>query len=287
MQKLGFLGLGIMGSAMARNLVDAGHDVTVWNRSSAKCDPLVKAGARQADTPAAVVSASDITFACVSDPEASSELCFGPDGVLEGMEKGKGYVDMSTIDLETSQIIEEAVIGEGGRYLEAPVSGSKTPAINGNLIILAAGERSLYEEALPAFDAMGKMSLYLGDVGSGAAMKLVVNMIMGTMMAAFTEGMSLAEKAGLSTQDLLAILDAGAISNPMFRVKGALMQDDEFSPAFPLKHAQKDIRLALLLGDLLGHGMPTTAAANEVFKRARSMGLDDNDFSAVFKASQS
>lgn len=286
MQKVGYLGLGIMGSAMAHNLVKAGFDVTVWNRTAARCAPLVEAGAKQAATAAEVVASCPMTFACVSDPAAAEALCFGPEGVLEGIAEGHGYVDMSTIDAATSQRTGEAITAKGARYLEAPVSGSKKPAIDGNLIILAAGEQGLYDEAKDAFEVMGKKHLFLGEVGQGARMKLVVNMVMGAMMTAFNEGLVLAEASGLSTTELLDVLDAGAMSNPMFRIKGPLIQEQAFSPAFPLKHMQKDIRLALLLGDELGHGMPTIAAANEVFKRARALGFADNDFSAVHMAAR-
>ncbi|MBU50155.1 MAG: 3-hydroxyisobutyrate dehydrogenase [Deltaproteobacteria bacterium] len=282
--KLGFLGLGIMGTGMAHNLLKAGFSLTVYNRTASKCAPFVEAGATQADTAADVVRASDITFAIVSDPEASRALCFSENGVLDGISEGKGYVDMSTINAETSKEIGEALTAKGGRYLEAPVSGSKKPAADGTLIILAGGDKSLYDEAEKAFEAMGKKALYLGEVGNGANMKLVVNMIMGAMMAGFCEGMSLAEKAGLSTTDLLDVLDAGAMSNPMFRIKGPLIQQESFGVAFPLKHMQKDMRLAIALGDQVAQPLSTCASANESFKKARALGAADEDFSAVSKA---
>ena len=284
MAKYGFLGLGIMGKAMALNLVKAGHEVVVWNRSGDKCTPLVEAGATQGESPADVVKQCPTTIAIVSNPAASEAICFGPNGVLEGISEGKGYVEMSTIDRETSQRIEKAVQAKGGTYLEAPVSGSKKPAEDGNLIILAAGHRPLFDETLPAFEVMGKKSLFLGEVGQGAAMKLVVNMTMGAMFNAFAEGMALADRAGLSTTELLEVLDAGAMSNPMFRVKGPVMQNGEYPTAFPLKHTQKDMRLAILLGDALALSMPTAAAANESFKRAMDMGLGDQDFSSAYRA---
>jgi 3-hydroxyisobutyrate dehydrogenase-like beta-hydroxyacid dehydrogenase len=284
MQKVGFLGLGIMGRGMVARLINAGMDVVVWNRTAERCQPFVEMGATQASSAAEVAATCGVTYAIVSDPAASEALCFGPQGVLEGIKEGHGYVDMSTIDVETSQRVGEAISARGARYLEAPVSGSKKPAEDGTLIILAAGDESLFEEARPGFDAMGKMSLYLGETGQGARMKLVVNMIMGAMMTAFNEGMVLAETAGLSTDDLLQVLDNGAMSNPMFRGKGPNIQKQSFAPAFPLKHMQKDMRLALLLGDQCGVGMPTIAAANETMKRAKGMGLSDNDFSAVHMA---
>ncbi|HOM07459.1 MAG TPA: NAD(P)-dependent oxidoreductase [Syntrophales bacterium] len=284
MKKLGFLGLGIMGGGMAANLVKAGFDVTVWNRTTAKMEELVSLGARGASSPREVVAGCDVTFAMLADPRASEEVCFGPGGVLEAMGEGRGYVDMSTVDGDTSRRIAAAVAAKGGRFLEAPVSGSRQPAREGTLVIMAAGDRSLYDEAMPALERMGKLVLYLGEVGKAAAMKLVVNMIMGGMMAVFCEGLSLGKRAGLRIDDILAVLDNGAMANPMFRLKGPMIQEGRFPVAFPLKHMQKDLRLALLLGDVFHQPLASAAAANETFKRARDLGLGDEDFSAVFRA---
>ena len=190
MQTFGFIGLGIMGSGMAKNLVKAGFEVTVWNRTADKCRELAELGAKVATTPRQVVENCRVTFSMLADPVAALAVCDGPDGVLEGMAAGKGYVDMSTVDVATSAGIAAAVTARGGRFLEAPVSGSKKQAEDGALIILAAGDRSLYEEVLPGFERMGKKILHLGEVGNGARMKLVVNMVMGGMMTSFCEGLA-------------------------------------------------------------------------------------------------
>jgi glyoxylate/succinic semialdehyde reductase len=252
------------------------------------------------------------------------------------------------VDADTSRKIGAAIAAKGGRFLEAPVSGSKKPAIgaratrtstfcvalachpsphppltrcrpaarpDGQLVILAAGDAALYAEAAAAFGVMGKKSFYLGDAGAGAHMKLVVNMVMGGMMAAFSEGMALAEASGLKQSDLLEVLDLGAIANPMFKMKGPAISGRAFPPAFPLKHQQKDMRLALALGacaaggarswvprlracvdrklahiaplragDELNQPLPVAAAANEAYKRAKAAGLGDADFAAVYEA---
>ena len=219
----------------------------------------------------------------LADPAAAHEVCFGPEGVLAGIGDGRGYVDMSTVDAVTSVAIGAAVTAAGGRFLEAPVSGTKKPAEDGTLIILCGGDQALYEEAAPALDKMGKLRLFLGATGQGARMKLVVNMVMGGMMTAFCEGLALAQKGGLDGAQLLEVLDAGALANPMFRGKGALLLQGDFPTSFPLKHMQKDLRLAVALGDELAQPLPSAAAANETFKRARAAGLADADFAAVFK----
>jgi len=284
MQTIGFLGLGIMGSAMAKNLLKAGFPVTVWNRSRDKCAEFAALGAGVAATPAEVTSACQITFAMLADPAAAHAVCFGADGAVRGIGAGRGYVDMSTVDAATAVEIGAAIAQQGGRFLEAPVSGSKKPAEDGTLIIIAAGDRGLFDQALPFFEKMGKKSLFLGELGRGAQMKLIVNMTMGGMMTVFCEALALADKAGLSGADLLDVIDAGAMANPMFRMKGAQIAQGAFAPAFPLKHMQKDLRLAVALGDALGQPLFSAAAANESFKRAKALGLSDQDFCAVFRA---
>ncbi|MBJ7555064.1 NAD(P)-dependent oxidoreductase [Marinomonas spartinae] len=283
MASVGFLGLGIMGKAMALNLLNAGFDVTVWNRNPEKCTELVVKGAHQGISPKDVAANCDITFAMVSDPDAALALCQGPDGVAAGIGSGRGYVDMSTVDDGTSKTIAHLITQAGGRFLEAPVSGTKKPAEDGTLIILAAGDQSLYDDAKSAFDVMGKMSPYLGEVGQGANMKLVVNMMMGGMLSIFSEGLSLGQKAGLDGQQILDILDAGAMANPMFKGKGAMLLNEDYTTSFPLKHMQKDMRLAVALGDQLNQPLPTAAIANEAFKQAMKAGFADEDIAAVYK----
>jgi 3-hydroxyisobutyrate dehydrogenase-like beta-hydroxyacid dehydrogenase len=282
-KKYGFLGLGIMGQAMAANLLKAGFEVTVWNRTANRCESLIKNGASHGKTPAEVVSKSDITFAMVSDPAAAREICFGTQGVLEGITPGKGYIDVSTVDPRTSVEIGLAINNKGGRFLEAPVSGSKKPAEDGALVFLCAGDNSLYHEAMPALEVMGKKTFYFGEVAKGAQMKLVINMIMGTMMTAFGEGLSLGEKAGLNISDIITVLDQGVIANQMFRLKGPMMAAGSFPTAFPLKHMQKDMRLALLMGDENNQALFTCGAANASYIKAGSKGFDNDDFSAVLQ----
>ncbi|XP_073139370.1 glyoxylate/succinic semialdehyde reductase 2, chloroplastic isoform X1 [Henckelia pumila] len=285
--RLGFLGLGIMGSPMAQNLVKAGYDVTVWSRTRSKCDPLISLGAQYKNTPVEVAASCEITFAMLADPESAVDVACGEHGAASGMSPGKGYIDVSTVDGATSKFIGTHIKSTGALFLEAPVSGSKKPAEDGKLIFLTAGDKSLYETASPLLDVMGKSRFYLGDVGNGAAMKLVVNMIMGSMMASFSEGLLLSEKLGLDPSVLVEVISQGAISAPMYSVKGPSMIQSLYPTAFPLKHQQKDLRLALGLAESVSQPTPVAAAANELYKLAKSRGLSDHDFSAVIEALKS
>jgi len=279
---IGFIGLGIMGSAMATNLLKAGFKVTVWNRSQDKSELLASAGAAIASTPRTVAECSDIVIAMMANGPAVQSVRDGADGIIAGLKPGKGYVDMSTVDAETS--IESAVLAHsnGALFLEAPVGGSKKPAEDGTLTIMAAGDQALYETALPAFKKMGKKIMFLGETGNGARMKLANNLVMGGMMIALCEGLALASGSGLEAAQLLEVLDSGAVSNPMFRLKGPqIAANKDFPPAFPLKHMQKDLRLALKLAEEIGQPLFATAAINELFKAALATGLGDFDFAAV------
>ncbi|KAL8056081.1 hypothetical protein ABFX02_04G096500 [Erythranthe guttata] len=282
--RIGFLGLGIMGSPMAQNLIKAGCDVTVWNRTKSKCDPLVSLGAKYKSSPEEVAASCDVTFAMLADPESAAEVAYGKHGAASGMSPGKGYVDVSTVDGPTSKLISTRIKSSGALFLEAPVSGSKKPAEDGQLIFLTAGDKSLYKTAAPFLDIMGKSRFYLGDVGNGAAMKLVVNMIMGSMMASFSEGLLLSEKVGLDPKVLVEVITQGAINAPMYSMKGPSMVQSLYPTAFPLKHQQKDLRLALGLAESVCQPTPIAAAANELYKVAKSRGLSDDDFSAVIEA---
>lgn len=281
---IGFVGLGIMGSAMAANLQKAGYRLTVWNRAADKCNQLSANGALVATSPKAVAESCDLVISMLADPAAVAAVRDGDDGIITGLKAGTGYIDMSTVDQETAQQSAQACLARGVLFLEAPVAGSRKPAEDATLTIMAAGDRILYDKAYPLFAAMGKKILFLGAAGNAARMKLANNLIMGGMLAAFCEGMALAGQTGLDTGQLLEVLDAGAIANPMFRMKGPLVaHNTEFPVAFPLKHMQKDLRLALQLAEAAGQPLFITATVNELFKKALAAGLGDSDFSAVSK----
>ncbi|CAM9458292.1 unnamed protein product [Phaeothamnion confervicola] len=285
-----------MGVGMANNLAKAGRQLVVWNRSPEKSRAFAAehAGCSAAATPAeaslpncslrSVIAACDVTYLMLSDLEASNAVYNDAQGgVLSALKAGKCLVDCATLTPEHMAKLDRLVTERGGTFLEAPVSGSKGPAAQGTLIFLTGGNKALYERACPDLDLMGKKSYFFGATGKGTEMKLVVNMTMGSMMACLAEGVSLAEASGLPVPDLLEVFDLGAMANPMFKIKGPNMIKGEHAPNFPLKHAQKDMRFALGLGDKVGQPLPVAAAANEIFKRAR-VAHGDEDMSAIYEA---
>jgi len=278
----GFLGLGIMGSGIVKNLLNSGHSITIWNRTAEKRQEFVKAGAREALTPGDVIAESDITFSCISDPQAAKDMVFGNCGVLSEINTTKGYVEMTGIDADTSQDIAEAISLKGGRYLEAQVQGSKDQAQDGSLVILVAGDKSLFDDCQSCFQAMGKYSFHLGEVGNASRMNLVLQLMSGVALAGLAEGMALADRAGLQQKDILEVLQLTGLACPMMVEKGKAILDGSFPPNHPLQHMQKDLKLSLNMGDQLEQPLPLTASANEVFKHAKRLGYGEHDTSAVY-----
>jgi 3-hydroxyisobutyrate dehydrogenase len=279
----GFLGLGIMGQGIVKNLLNSGHSVTVWNRTPSKCRDFVKAGAIKGQTPADVVSASDITFTCVSDPHAAKDMVFGNCGVLQEMRPGKGYVEMTTVDTETSVDISEAITMRGGRYIECQMQGSKVQAEEGTLILMAAGDKSLFDDCYSCIQSMSSNSFYLGSVvGSAAKMNLVLQVIHGTVVAGLAEGLALADRAGLRQNDLYEVIELSSLSCPAILDKAKSIIEGAFPTSMPLQHMQKDLRLSLQMGDQLEQPLPLTGTANEVFKHAKRLGYGEHDVSAVY-----
>ncbi|EFX72461.1 hypothetical protein DAPPUDRAFT_59045, partial [Daphnia pulex] len=246
------------------------------------CQDFVKAGAEEALTPSDVISAADITFSCVSDPQVAKDMVFGNCGVLQEMSADKGFVEMTGIDAETSQDIAEAITGKGGRYLEAQIQGSKVQAEEGMLVILAAGDRTLFDDCQSCFQAMGKNSFFLGEVGSASKMNLVLQLMMGVAVAGVAEGMALADRAGLQQRDVLEIFELTTLACPLLLEKGKAILEGAFPTNLPLQHMQKDLKLSLSMGDQLEQPLPVSAAANEVYKHAKRLGYADHDVSAVY-----
>lgn len=228
--RFGFIGLGVMGQRLLKNLLNSGHTVTIWNRTPSKCKDFVKAGATKATTPADVVAASDVTFSCLADPHAVKEIVFGNCGVLAEIRSGKGYVEMTTIDSDTSNDVSEAIIARGGRFVEAPViTSGKQQAEEGNLTVIASGDKSLFDDCHSCFQAISEHAFYLGSqVGDASKMSLVVSMLIGNVIGCLAESMALADRTGLSQKDLLEVLSLSPLNCPTIISKGRAMIDGGF-----------------------------------------------------------
>mmetsp|Transcript_2067 Transcript_2067/g.4341 ORF Transcript_2067/g.4341 Transcript_2067/m.4341 type:complete len:316 (-) Transcript_2067:158-1105(-) len=299
MAPIGFVGLGIMGEGMANRLLSEGvaggsedNALIVWNRTQSKCTALKEKYPDKfviiKDTAREVVEACDITYSMLSTPEVSKIVFEGDAGVLAGVSEGKSIVDCATLAEVDMQGMNKAVMDKGGRFLEAPVSGSKGPAAMGSLIFLCAGSDDLFNEIKDnGLKVMGKASHFFGtEVGAGTRAKLVVNSLMGTMLAAFGEGLALSESVGLDPNKMIEVIGQGAIQSPMFNLKGPKMVVKDHSPNFPLKHAHKDMKLASDMAKAAGVEYSVMDSAEVLYRNARDdadLNVADEDFSAVFE----
>jgi 3-hydroxyisobutyrate dehydrogenase-like beta-hydroxyacid dehydrogenase len=285
MAKVGFIGLGIMGAPMCANVLAKGHDVTVYNRSREKMAPLLSAGARGASSVAELVERTDVVITMLSDPAAVWEVVAETAGVLSALKPGKTYIDMSTVSPESSREIGAMVRKIGADFLEAPVIGSRKQAEERTLVILAGGDPGVAERMDPVLLAMGSKVIYLGEVGHAAHMKLLVNQMVGTILCVFSEAALTGMAAGIPPEKILEVLQGSGVDCPILRIKGKdMLTERTFAAHFPLKHAHKDMRLAVLAGDAAGVPTPVTAAAHQLFSIARARGFGEKDISAVLRA---
>ena len=285
--RLGFIGLGAMGSRMASRLVTAGYDLTVFNRSRGRTQSLEERGARSAPTPAAVASQAEIVFVSVADDAAAAAVIEGSDGALSAARPGAIVVNTSTVSPQLSRRLSEAALVKGAFVLDAPVSGSTPQAEQGQLVIFVGGEPAAYERCQPILAVLGRESFYLGPAGAGSTMKLCVNALLGLGVQALAEAVALGLKAGLERDRFLDVLGATVVLSPSQKSKLENVRKDAYPPTFPLRLMSKDFGLILDTARRLSVAMPATTAAQQVSaaeaarQRARSR---DEDFSSVVRA---
>ena len=285
MAKVGFIGLGIMGEPMCQNILAKGHDVVVYNRTRAKMGPLVSAGAKAAPSLAALVHRSEVVITMVADPAAVRDVVTAKGGLLSALSPGTTYIDMSTVSPETSREIAVLVRGTGADYLEAPVLGSKKAAVDGTLTVLTGGDADASRRLEPLLLAMGSKVIHVGDTGMAAHMKLIINQIFGTTLCVFAEAALTGMDAGLAADRILEVVQSSVVASPAIQAKGKDMLGDRvFTPHFLLKHAYKDMRLAVETGKASGIPTPVTKAACDLFGAAWDKGFGDRDISAVLRA---
>lgn len=269
---VGVVGLGIMGAPMARNLLRAGHALTVHGRTRARVDALVADGATAADSPAAVAAASDVVITMLPDTPDVELVVAGPGGLLAGAHAGLVIVDMSTIAPAAARALATRAAAAGVGFIDAPVSGGEQGAIAGTLSIMAGGDPAAFARVRPVLEALGKRITYMGGPGQGQMTKLVNQVIGATTLAAVAEGVLLAARAGLDPAAMVQAIDGGAASSWMLREQAPRMQRRDFAPGFMVRLQQKDLRLALGAAAGLGVPLPTTALVHQLFAAVEAHG---------------
>jgi 3-hydroxyisobutyrate dehydrogenase len=282
MAELGYVGLGVMGSAIVRRLLAAGHDVTVWNRTREKAEPLLAEGARWADTPRAVAGTSEIVFTMVTNTDAVRAVTEGDDGILAALGAGRIYVDMSTASPANTRALAEQVAAAGAEMLDSPVSGTSITVEQGKASLMVGGSDDAFARAKPVLEAIGPRVIHVGPSGTAVTMKIAVNLSLAVQMLAFSEGVLLAEKSGISREKAVEVMLASVIASPMVAYRGPLVLGHPDEVWFDCHMMQKDMNLALELGRQLEVPLPTTAVTNELLSAANGMGIGERDFAVLF-----
>ncbi|HSV17616.1 MAG TPA: NAD(P)-dependent oxidoreductase [Casimicrobiaceae bacterium] len=282
MARLGFVGLGVMGSRVVKRLLDAGHSVTGYNRTVAKAQWLVDAGMVLAPSPRAVAESADVTFTMVTNTAALRSVMEGEQGLLAGMQPGRIHVDMSTVSPAISRELAGRVKAAGASMLDAPVSGSVVTLEEGKLTLMVGGDADVFRHVQPILLDIGPRATYVGGNGLAVTMKIATNLSLAVQMLAFSEGVLLAEKSGIRREVAVEVLVNSVIGSPMVKYRGPFVLQMPDEAWFNCDMMQKDMNLALELGRQLDVPLPSTATTNELLTAARGMGLEHYDFAIVF-----
>ncbi|MBO9703139.1 MAG: NAD(P)-dependent oxidoreductase [Sporocytophaga sp.] len=280
--KVTFIGLGIMGSRMAANLIKGGNEVLVWNRSPEKTEGLKQVGAKVAASIVAAVKDADVLITMLSSPEVIEKIALGKEGIILNAKKNSLWINTSTVNPSFVDKMAGKAKEVGLRYLDAPVSGSKGVAEKGELIFLVGGENKDLEEARPLLSVMGKSINHFGKVGGGSKMKMVINLVLAQSMLAFSEAVNLGVASGLDESSIINILSESPVVSPFLKLKIAKLESKNYDPEFSLQWAHKDLHLILQTAYENNLSLPVTAITKEIYGMARQEGKGEEDISAVY-----
>ncbi|MEM2888107.1 MAG: 2-hydroxy-3-oxopropionate reductase [Candidatus Bathyarchaeia archaeon] len=283
-EKIGFIGLGVMGKPMAMNLLNAGYKLTVWNRTRSKMDDLLAMGASGAESPKEVAEKSDVVITMVSDSSDVEEVVLGPQGVICGAHEGLVLIDMSTISPTVTQKIAQELNAKGVKMLDAPVSGGEIGAKQATLSIMVGGPKETFDRCLPILQVLGKKVTHMGSNGMGQITKLCNQIICALNIQAVCEGLMLGAKAGLDLRKLLDVVTAGAASSWMLSNLGPKMVERDMRPGFKIKHQQKDLKLVLSFAAEIGLPLPGTALVQQMLRAVEAEGLGEQGTQAAIVA---
>jgi 2-hydroxy-3-oxopropionate reductase len=282
-EQIGFIGLGIMGKPMARNLLKAGYELVVHNRSRGAVDELMAEGGAvtAADTPRAVAEQAQIVITMLPDSPDVRDVVFGADGVLEGIQQGALLIDMSTIAPATSIEVSEALQGRGASALDAPVSGGDKGAIAATLSIMVGGAEADFQRAMPLFEAMGKTIVLVGGPGAGQTVKACNQIVVAIHYAAVSEALVLGAKAGVDPEKIVQVLSGGLAGSRVMEMRGPGMIEHNFQPGFRINLHRKDLAIAMSTGQEYSVPLPVSALVTQFYESMAARGQGDLDHSAL------
>jgi 3-hydroxyisobutyrate dehydrogenase len=282
MHTLGWIGLGHMGTPMAKNLLQAGYKVNVYNRSTEKTTLLVESGATKLNSPKEVVEQSDIIFMMLSNSNAVQNVLTQEDGLLNAIDPSKVVVNMSTISPEDSLSFAKQISEKDGVYLEAPVSGSVGAAITAQLVILVGGDKNAVETCQPYFNLLGKETIHFGSISKGSSAKLAINLLLGIIGQGIGETLLFTEKSGLDKEKVLEMISVSGMNTPLFQGKKEMYRKEEFPSAFMLELMSKDLGLVKAEAERLETQLPLVEVANNTYRSAKENGKAKLDMAAVY-----
>jgi 3-hydroxyisobutyrate dehydrogenase len=283
-EKVGFLGLGIMGAAMARNLLKAGYDLAVWNRTAAKAEALGQEGAAVAASPAELAARSDVVVICVSDTPDVEEVLFGAEGAAHGLRPGSLVVDCSTISPSQTRAFAARLAEKGVSMLDAPVSGGSEGAARGTLSIMVGGDAGQVERVMPILQAMGKSIVHVGPNGAGQMVKLVNQILVANSMLAVGEAFLFAHAGGLDLEKMLKAVEGGAAGSWTLSNRGPQIIHRDWRPGFMIDLQEKDLRLILEAADEMGIPLPASALIFQLYRSLQTLGYGREGNHALIKA---
>ena len=283
-KKVGFIGLGIMGQGMARNILKAGFPLTVWNRTISKAETLAEAGALVADSPADVAAQCEVIVICVSDTPDVEAVMHGDTGVLAGLKAGSIVIDCSTISPIVTRELSELAAKKGAAMLDAPVSGGSEGAAQGTLSIMVGGETDTFTRALPVLEAMGKKITHVGTSGAGQTVKLVNQILVVSTILGLGEALLFAQAGGVDLEKTLEAVSAGAAGSWTLSNRGPQVIRRDWSPGFMIDLQQKDVRLVLEAADKMGVPLPGTAIVHQLYNTLQNQGFGRDGNHALVKA---
>ncbi|UCD65364.1 MAG: NAD(P)-dependent oxidoreductase [Deltaproteobacteria bacterium] len=279
--KIGFIGMGIMGQPMAENILKSGYELMAYNRTKEKAQALTDKGGIVVSTPAELTEWADVIILMLTGPEAIDAVLYAEQGILSAQPADKIIINMSTVSPSYTRNLKKCLEPSNISFIDAPVSGSKKPAIEGSLIILAGGEADQINALEPLFLTMGKKVIYCGEAGKGSAMKMTINLLLALMIEGLCESLNLAQLLNLDTDLVLDSILAGHLGCGLFNLKSDMLKQNDFPVQFPLKHMTKDLRFVLQTADEAGAAVPAGHAVYQLYRQGVGLGNGDLDFAAV------
>jgi len=280
--KIGFIGLGIMGSRMAANLLKGGHKLKVYNRTLSKAEALVEKGAKLSHSAKEAADNVDVLFTMLSTPDSVKSIALGKKGFLTSMKRNSIWVDCSTVNPSFSREIAKIAEEKGIRFIDAPVAGTKQPAEKGELIILTGGNKNDIEEVTPLLNLMGKKIIYAGETGMGTSLKMVINLMLASAMEVFSEALTLGESLGFTKEKLYDVLIGGPVTAPFLAGKTEKINKLNFEADFPLQLMLKDMQLIEQTAKENNINLPAADSIKEIYSEAVKNGFGHKDFSAIY-----